>query len=538
MKKDVIYIDIEDDITSIIEKVKAAHEKVIALVPPKRAGALQSVVNLKLLQRTATADEKRLVLITNDRSLTALASGVQIPVAKNLQSKPELAPIAALAVDDEEVIDGDNIAVGDHAKSTPKTPEEKETLKAEQALAALESEDAKPGDKKNKKTPKGMKVPDFGRFRKWLFIGVIALILLIGFLVWAIVYAPRATVTITAKTTPVEVDLPLILAMDGETNIGSNTLRPDVQELKKTESVEFEATGEEEVGERATGRMTIRNSGDSDATRVPAGTRFSSGDYTFTSDSAVSVPGARVSGGSIVAGEATVNVTAANIGADYNLPSRSYTTEASGVSARGGNMTGGSKRTIKVVSDGDVQAAQERITEQDQEGAKRELRDQFTNGAVIIEESFGVHTGDPSVSPAVGEEATRATLEVETTYTMLSVKSDDVNQLLDATLATETEGREDQRIYDNGEDDLTFSDYEQSQGGSLSVRLKTTGQVGPNIEDDKIAEEVEGMRFGEIQQKIEAIRGVNNVETEFWPFWVTTAPSADKVKVEFVLSNE
>src|SRR5690554_2542218 len=114
MKKDVIYIDIEDDITSIIEKVKEAGSKVIALVPPKRAGVLQSVVNLKLLQRTAEADDKRLVLITNDRSLTALASGVQIPVAKNLQSKPELAPVAALAVDDEEIIDDDTLSVGDH----------------------------------------------------------------------------------------------------------------------------------------------------------------------------------------------------------------------------------------------------------------------------------------------------------------------------------------------------------------------------------------------------------------------------------------
>ena len=64
MKKDVIYIDTEDDITSIIEKVKASSEKIIALVPPKRVGVLQSAVNLKLLQKSAEADDKRIVLIT------------------------------------------------------------------------------------------------------------------------------------------------------------------------------------------------------------------------------------------------------------------------------------------------------------------------------------------------------------------------------------------------------------------------------------------------------------------------------------------
>src|SRR5690606_38891162 len=148
---------------------------------------------------------------------------------------------------------------------------------------------------------------------------------------------------------------------------------------------------------------------------------------------------------------------------------------------------------IKVVSDGDVQAAQQRVAEQDQDGAKNELRSQFQNNSVLIEESFTVHVGDPQVSPAVGEEATRAELTVETTYTMLGLKRDEVNRLLDTTLAAETEGREDQRIYENGVDALNFSDYEQAQGGSLSVRLRTTGQIGPNIEDDKIAEEVEGM---------------------------------------------
>lgn len=539
MKKDVIYIDIEDDITSIIEKVKATKEQVIALVPPKRAGVLQSVVNLKLLQRSAKADDKRLVLITSDRSLTALASGVQIPVAKNLQSKPELASVAALAVDDDDVINGDQLPIGDHANAKPKTKEELDDLNAEKALAELESEGGKAKDvKKNKKTPKGMKVPDFNKFRKWLIFGGIALVALIGFLVWAIVYAPSATITITAKTTEVNVDIPLVLTLEGESNIGSNTLRPEVQETQKTDTIDFPATGEKEVGERATGQITLRNSADSDSISVPSGTRFSSGDYTFTSSSSVTVPGARVSGGSIVAGEETVSVTAANIGADYNLPSRTYRTEVDGIAARGGNMSGGSKRTVKVVSDGDVAKAQESIREQDQDAVKNELKNQFANGAITIDESFAVNTGQMEVSPGVGEEADSAKLTVETTYTILGLKKDDVNELLDATISTDIEGRDDQRIYSNGVDDITFSAYEQSQGGGLSVRLQTTGAIGPKIEEDKLAEEVEGMRYGEIQQKVEAIRGVENVNTEFWPFWVSRAPAADKVKVEFVLSNE
>ena len=36
MNKDVIYVDVDDDVTAIIGKIKNAKEKIIALVPPKR----------------------------------------------------------------------------------------------------------------------------------------------------------------------------------------------------------------------------------------------------------------------------------------------------------------------------------------------------------------------------------------------------------------------------------------------------------------------------------------------------------------------
>ena len=111
MQKDVIYIDTEDDITAIIGKVKAAKAKIVALVPPKRIGAIQSAVNLKLVHRAAEQADKRLVLISNNAALMALAGSAGIPVAKNLQSKPELAEIPALEVDDgEDIIDGDDLS--------------------------------------------------------------------------------------------------------------------------------------------------------------------------------------------------------------------------------------------------------------------------------------------------------------------------------------------------------------------------------------------------------------------------------------------
>ena len=96
MNKDVIYIDTEDDITAIIGKVKSSKERIIALVPPRRIGVLQSAVNIRLLSRAATAAKKRIVIVTNDAVLAGLAATAKIPVAKTLQSKPEIAEVSVL----------------------------------------------------------------------------------------------------------------------------------------------------------------------------------------------------------------------------------------------------------------------------------------------------------------------------------------------------------------------------------------------------------------------------------------------------------
>jgi hypothetical protein len=74
--KDVIYIDVDDEITGIIDKVRSSEKKIVALVLPKRASVLQSIVNMKLLKRAATESKKNLVLITAEAGLLPLAGNV------------------------------------------------------------------------------------------------------------------------------------------------------------------------------------------------------------------------------------------------------------------------------------------------------------------------------------------------------------------------------------------------------------------------------------------------------------------------------
>ena len=51
MNKEVIYLEPEDDITDILTKLQRAKQKLVALVPPKKATMLRSAVNMKLVAR-------------------------------------------------------------------------------------------------------------------------------------------------------------------------------------------------------------------------------------------------------------------------------------------------------------------------------------------------------------------------------------------------------------------------------------------------------------------------------------------------------
>lgn len=554
MKKDVIYIDIEDDITSIIDKVKSAGAGIVALVPPKRVGVLQSAVNLKLLQRAAEGSDKRVVLITSDPGLSALAAGVKIPVAKNLQSRPEIASAGAPSLNDgDDVINGEDLPVGELARSSgvsagddladkpainpassvapvrsPFTP--KPAVKPAAASAAASAGKSRLG---------GPKIPNFDTFRKKLFILGGLGVLLVAFLVWAFFFAPRATVTIAAKTSTVSISKPITLDPNTDTNPDSGLLNVQVKQIKKSNSTEFDTTGKKEVGNKASGMVTVTNCEYPEGFTIPAGTSFrSASGQDFTSSQAVSVPGfSRVS--RCESSQGSVNVTANAFGPEYNIAPQSYDIGGIGgdIEAAGAQMSGGTREQIAIVAAADIEKAKQQLGDQDANDVKKELEEEFEGDVIVIRESFRQEAGNPNASPAVGEQAKRARLTVETTYTLFAAERDDVKAILNEELNAKIQGKKQQRIYDSGDKKVKFSEPEKVSEGTFSTQISATGNVGPVIDDKQLAGQVAGKRYGEIEQLVTNIEGVDDVDIKFSPFWVNKAPAAEKVVIKYTIDN-
>ena len=539
MNKDVIYIDVEDDITNIVSKIKDSKARIVALVPPKRVGILQSAVNMRLLNRAAENAEKRIVLITSDQALSGLAAAARIPVAKTLQSRPEIAEIPAIDVDDgDDVIDGSEIPVGELAdKATPKARN-----KADDAIDAAIAEDEKPTKPAKPAKPAGKgkpKVPDFNVFRKKLVLIGGGIVLFVLFMVWAIWFAPHATVVITAKTTTSTVDKSVTLKQDGKVDTANNTIKSLRQEQKKEISVDFTPTGKKKVGEKASGSMKlVRTSVSSLTITIPAGTSFSSGDYTFVSTEPATLSGTSIGPGGVIQSSATVQVQATQVGSEYNLSSRSYSSNVSGFSAVGSSMNGGSSREVTVVSAADVAKAKAKLDAQKDPSLQSAVKALFPSSSIVINESYQEARSNPTPSVAVDHEAS-GTVQLKTTVTasMQGIDRSDMKQFLEDTLKKEIGSKKNQKIYNDGSNEVKFAQYSE-RNNAVQVRLTANAKIGPEIDEHKVKEQVKGRNYGDVQSSLESIDGVQDVDTKFSPFWVRTVPNNDKhISIEFKLDN-
>lgn len=542
MNKDVIYIDVDDDVTAIIGKIKKAKENVVALVPPKRAGTLQSAVNLRLLQRMAKNDKKQLVLVTNNHALVGLAASAEIPVAKNLQSKPELPEVTAVAVDNgDDIIDGSQIPVGEHAATVKvtdgtKVADETRSDAIDTTDLNIDGEDVAL-DKKSKSATavkKGKnrpKIPNFNTFRKKLFLGIAGGVALIALLIWMFVFAPAATVIITASTTPVPVSSSVILGGTEATNYEKGIISSVSQQETSDETVQFDATGQRDVGNQAAGSVRLSTVLLTALGTIPAGTELTStSGNTYTTDQAVTLTASNAVSG------VEVGMTAIAAGTAYNGATGSMSGAPSGVNATiVDSPTGGTTQVVKVVTADDVDRAMGQLIGESTDEQKAALKDQFTNGEIIVDSSFTVERGTAVSSPAVDQPAGdgKATLTVPTTYSIQAVPKADLNSYLNDYLKAKLDDPDNQKVYSTGVDDATLSNYRTQDDQNLAT-VNAVGSVGPKIDEDQVKEQVKGKIYGEVQQSLESVEGIKEVDVQFSYFWVRTVPNnTDKITIQF-----
>ena len=582
MNKEVIYLEPEDDITDVLTKLQRAEQKLVALVPPKKATILRSAVNMKLIARTAKDCEKVAVIVTGDPAVVKLAMAAQIPVAKTLQSRP-MVPTPEMLKEtkpSEQIIDEDSLeksensaksaenapnssksASNDPSKTSKIAPEASEgTLDASDGQTAvtldLTDEGLQEGSKKAQKSAgnrakaqkSAAKANFFAQHRPLIIGGSIAGVALIFFLVWAFVFAPAVTITVAMKTTSENFSETINFTTDlNAENVTEGRLFAQQQSYEQKYESKITATGEEDRGDRATGELVLTKSAGASSVLVsglsidvPEGATFTAGNgLTYTAimakSTAVNDFETDCSGSGLsytCSLTLTVPIQASAPGDSYNLDAESTWNSYSGASVSNPKaISGGTSNKVKVITESDVNQARDKLVSEHADAGKESLLSDLTEQqAVIIEPSYTSEVTATNSTPAIGEEGDEATVSVTVKYAVYTVDHAKVESLISDQLALS----DDQKIYSIGNPYFErFTNLEES------ARLKTVVAIGPVLTEDTILDRVKGIKIGEAQSVLKSINGVSNVEISPSYFWVRSVPSdPNKITINLQMEGE
>jgi len=553
--KDTIYIDIDDEITGIIDKLKASDGKVVALVLPKRAAVFQSIVNMKLLKRAADNSSKHLVLITSEAGLLPLAGASGIHVAKTLTSKPEIPAGPEVGGDDEEEVNEDEtqpeIDAKDHADTpvgelagaaaagaiaAPKPPsDDVETLELDdEDVPPEESEDepktrdfTPPKTKKDKK----LHVPNFERFRLWLILGGVILLLLIIGVIFANYRLTKATINITTDATNVDADADINLSASAKAfDPSNNTIPAKLQQQQKTYTQTVPTTGQRNNGDRATGTVTMTAcvKGFSSPDNVPAGTGVSANGQTYITQEDTKFSHSGSPNGNCIEYQANnaTDITAQSGGASYNVPGNTSFNVSAGDNSESysatGSASGGTDKIVQSVNQNDINSAKGKINPSADE-LKQSLQNQLqSDGYFAIESTYTAGTPVITQSAQVGDQANTVTVTEVITYTEFGVHKSDLETVIKNAISGQIDTSK-QALLDDGLDKAVFN-VDNMSADSAQISMSTKAEVGPNLDVNGIKQNAEGKRIGEIKSDLGNNPDVTSVDVKLTPFWVSTVP--------------
>ncbi len=553
--KDTIYIDIDDEITTIIDKVRGSSGKLIALVLPKRATTLQSIVNMKLLKRAAEDSKKKLVLITTEAGLMPLAGAVGLHVAKTPTSRPEIPSAPEAPNDAEEQVDetadlmgedepeavdlaaSGNKSVGELAgpatmpiPTRPKPESGIETLELDNedkttagaAAAGAVAAAKKPKPIKDKK----LKVPDFDRFRVLLFGGAALLIALIIFFWLAVGVLPKATILIKTNASNVNTDVDFSLSTSATSFDEKGKVVPAKQvQTQKTLTGTAQATGQKNNGDKAKGSvtMTVCTNNPGATSSIPAGTGVSSGSKTYVTQESANFQYTGNCSGGFKFRASDVAISAQNGGAAFNVNNADFKVSSRSDITATGSASGGTDDIQTVVSQADIDNAKGKIAAADNTEAQSDLKNQLEGqGLYPITATFNAGTPNTTNSSQVGDAASSVTITQVYTYTMLGANEAYIKTLVDNDIKSQIDTKQ-QGILTQGITQGAFKMKEASDSGA-SMNLQTVAEVGPSIDKDQIAQNATGKKSSEIKEDLSSNPDVTDVTVKLSPFWVTKAP--------------
>jgi hypothetical protein len=534
----VIYLDVDDEITSAAARIRAVDARRVAVVVPPGSRIATSRINFRLLAREALAQGRRLAVVAPDAPSRALAASAGLPVFgsvgefESADDRPAAEDATAAAVSASGAVaaeappDEGTILIppvpGEGVGSGP-APVSRETA----APATL----TRPVD-----------VPVAGRdirarrrrLRLVPIVAALALLVLLAGGVVAYVLLPSASVVVTPRFEPVgpvsfvvRAD-PSATAIDAANGvIPANRLSFD---LSATGT--FDATGVRTEQSAASGTVRWTNCDPTASYRIPAGSivRTKSG-IRFATTDAVFLPVAGINGTTLDCQSSIAGVDAAEEGPDGNVAANTITVPPSAYNSNVIHVTnpqptaGGERKTFPQVTKKDVDGAQSALRKQlgSELDAKLGEPDAVPGGTTIFPATKKLSAAQPDIDPAslVGDEQPSFELTMTATGTVVAVDESPLDQIAAQRLAASV--RPDRTLVADSLKAATGKPTISGEIVSFPVDVSAT-QIA-RLDAGALREAIRGRSIDEARRVLEAY-GAVRIST--WPDWVASIPTLDQ----------
>lgn len=517
-----LYLDSDEEITSVIDKVKKTPETEIVLVFSKDTAMLRSMVSLKLLKRQTATQNKQLVISTKDEAGYNLAH--RAGFLTTTETEPGKIKI-------------ENLTKNKGFSGLPK-------------IESIEKkEEGKESKKIRQEARKHMgKVSLLSGIWPKILIFLLVFLIPLGYLCFFVL--PKAKVKIVPKTETFAKDFEIVInAKADKTDLEKRILKGIVQTKEEDISnKKIDVRGEKEVGEKAQGTASIFNKYSSKTQVLPQGTRFvvTKGGLVFLSLEDAEVTGASVEGGTTNPGRGTVKVEAEKGGEEYNIKSGVFNITSLSAEKQttiwgesSAEFTGGKSKKIKAIFDDDIKRAKDDLKNEGEKRAVEEIKKNIADNQMFFETVKSTEIVSAETDAKKDQEASTFSITGKTrTKTVICEKRD-----LESTVfkALEQEIGAQKMVVDktlNEGINYEIKEYNTKEDRVI-LKIKATKAIAEKFDVNTLRKEILGLDKPKAEEKLLQNSQIRVVEAEFWPIWVKTVPkNSQKIEITIDINSE
>jgi hypothetical protein len=546
-----VYINLEDDVSKIIIRLKHQSSPQIVLVCPKRCFLFSDSINLKLLKKQVdllgkeifilTMDEKGqtyaqeagfelkyLPKISSSKSFSDVTISARAPAAAPIQPAELESPFGPLASASTAIkniahkiapakISASVVGPGPSLSPTVKYAEPKVEVKETLFPDAFEI-------KKDY-----LEEPAKSHNRK-IITGIVAVSLILALLL-VFVILPKATVVVYPKTEPVTRDMEISASVNAK-NLDPVSLVLPAAAVNETAVVsdKFQSQGKTQIGNKATGTVKIYN-----FTKLPINlkaltTVLSSGGKTYSLVSDVSDLKPTLYSNQMTkeVNQASlgdsVEIIATQGGDDSNLPAGTRLEISNQVfgsrplllyAKADSEITGGTTRYLSVISQSDLDSAKTRL----QDEALKQVQDKLgSSGGVLEDGAFMENNVQFTTDNPAGAQTPSFTGNLQEAIAGVSFKRDDLTKLIFQRIGQTLDIN---KTLEQSNPDRTVIKVKSVDvnNGLVVLEVHFEGQAVFNVNLQNIAPELVGKSLSQVNEILRSKAEIDRVDITLAPSW-------------------